>query len=168
MNDSNACLLVREVAEVAKALREIYVAIKIEREDRRSIHDIERKLDDLHNQGVKIMSKLSDFLTAQEQFNATQSAGIDSVVESVSSVSTSLTGLAGDVQSLNDKITELQNSVGGVTPEDQARIDNLQSQGATMAEKVTSASAALATAATALAALDAATPPVVPPPAALK
>jgi uncharacterized protein YdcH (DUF465 family) len=97
-----------------------------------------------------IMSKISDFAAAQKAFNDAQGASIDSLV-------TSTAGLVADVQSLNDKITELQNSAGGVTPEDQALIDQLQTQGAALSDRLTSA-------ATALAALDAQTPPVVPVP----
>lgn len=81
------------------------------------------------------MSKISDFATAQNAFN--------------DRVDTAITGLQGDVQALNDKITELQNSPGTVTPEDQALLDALQARGETIAAK--------------LEALDALTPPTPPP-----
>lgn len=92
-----------------------------------------------------IMSALTDFLAKQKAFNDRQSTAIDSTVASI-------TGLTGDIQTLNDKITELQNSQGGVTPEDQVLIDELQTQGEAVAAKAEAL-------ATALAALDAQTPP---------
>ena len=67
----------------------------------------------------RIMSKISEFAVAQKAFNAR--------------LETSLTGIAGDVKKLNDKITELQNSAGTVTPEDQALLDDLQLQGEALA-----------------------------------
>ncbi len=105
---------------------------------------------DIEQLEKRIMSKLTDFLVAQKAFNESQSADIDALVAS-------FTGIAGDVKSLNDKITELQNSVGGVTPEDQVLIDELQTQGAALVAKTKGA-------ATAASDLDAQTPPVVPTP----
>lgn len=83
-----------------------------------------------------IMSKISEFATAQKTFNDRQDAAI--------------TGLQGDVKSLTDKIAELQNSAGTVTPEDQALLDDLQTRGEAITAK--------------LEALDALTPPPIPPP----
>lgn len=57
--------------------------------------------------------------------------------------------LQGDIKTLNDKITELQNTPGPITPEDQALLDGLEARGKAIADKVD-----------ALAAL---TPPNVPP-----
>ncbi len=98
----------------------------------------------IHN----LMSAISDFINKQTAFNARQGAAIDSVV-------TSVTGITQDVKTLNDKITELQNSAGSVTPEDQALIDQLETQADTLATKLEAAS-------TALSALDAQTPPPAP------
>ena len=103
-------------------------------------------LDRLEN---KIMSAISDFAAKQKAFNERQGAAIDSAVASVN-------GLTADVKALNDKITELQNSSGGVTPEDQALINELETQGEAVAAKAEAAAAALK-------ALDEQTPPVVPP-----
>lgn len=86
-----------------------------------------------HNQ-EHIMSAISEFSTKQKAFNERMDAAV--------------TGLSGDVQSLNDKITELQNSAGAVTPEDQALLDDLQARGDAILAK--------------LEALDALTPPVPP------
>lgn len=92
-----------------------------------------------------IMSAISDFAVKQTAFNQRQGAAVDAAVASVA-------GLVEDVKTLNDKIAELQNSVGGVTPEDQALINDLETQGDAMATKTEALSAALAT-------LDAQTPP---------
>jgi len=96
-----------------------------------------------------IMASLTDFLNKQKAFNDRQAAAIDTAVAGVA-------GLTDDVKALNDKITELQNSQGGVTPEDQALIDALEVQGEALTGRLETATAALA-------ALDAQTPPVPPP-----
>lgn len=96
-----------------------------------------------------IMSAISTFAANQKVFNDRQAAAIDAAV-------TSITGLTGDVAELNRKIEELQNSQGGVTPEDQVLIDDLQTQGEALAAKAEALAAALAL-------LDAQNPPVVPP-----
>jgi len=98
----------------------------------------------------RIMSKITDFATAQTAFNARIGTAIDGVATSVS-------GLTDDVAALNAKILELQNSAGQVTPEDQALIDELQVSGEALATRAEAASQALA-------ALDALTPPEVPAP----
>lgn len=105
-----------------------------------------QKLDQMEG---KIMSVISEFAAKQKAFNDRQSAAIDAAT-------TSVTGLSGDIQALNDKITELQNSQGSVTPEDQALLDELQTAGDALATKVEGVSSALA-------ALDALTPPTPPP-----
>lgn len=105
---------------------------------------------DLKEMENRIMSVISDFLTKQEDYNKRHGAAIDSLVTSVG-------GLTGDVEELNRQIKELQDSSGGVTPEDQARIDAIQATGEELAAKLEGASNALT-------ALDAATPPRVPPP----
>lgn len=84
-----------------------------------------------------IMSKISEFATAQNAHNDRQDAAV--------------TDLQGDIQALNDKITELQNSPGGITPEDQALLDALQARGESISTKLE-----------ALAALTPPTPPASP------
>lgn len=83
----------------------------------------------------EIMSKISDFVAAQQKF--------------IDEVNTSLDGLQGDVAELNDKITALQNSAGEITPEDQVLLDDLQTKGEALATKAK--------------ALDDLTPPAAPP-----
>lgn len=82
-----------------------------------------------------IMSAISDFAAKQKAFNDRTGAAID--------------GIVADIKTLNDKITELQNSAGTVTPEDQALIDDLQAKGEALASKAE--------------ALDAQNPPPPPP-----
>lgn len=97
----------------------------------------------------EIMSAISDFVTAQKQFNQDTGDSIDDVLGHV-------TGIEGDIKSLNDKITELQNNPGPITAADQALLDGLQMDGKALADKAKAASDAIH-------ALDAKTPPVAPP-----
>jgi len=92
-------------------------------------------LTDLFYLSKKIMSAISDFAAAQTVYNDREDAAI--------------AGLTADVASLNAQILALQNSPGAITPADQALLDGLQARGQTIATK--------------LEALDALTPPVVPP-----
>lgn len=104
---------------------------------------------DLLGMECRIMSAISDHLAKQTAFNTRQAAAIDQVVTAVG-------GVTDDIKTLNDKITDLQNSSGGVTPEDQVIINDLETQGEALATKAENL-------ATALKALDDQTPPVVPP-----
>lgn len=90
--------------------------------------------NDLRIWGLAIMSKISEFSDRQKAFNDRQSAAVD--------------GLVADVKALNDKITELQNTAGEITPEDQALLDDIEARSKAVTDK--------------LEALDAQTPPVVP------
>jgi len=89
---------------------------------------------DLKEMEEKIMSAITVFADRQNAFNDRVDAAV--------------TGLVGDVKSLKDQITVLQNSPGGITPEDQIILDQIESRSAQIASK--------------LEALDALTPPVVP------
>ncbi len=82
------------------------------------------------------MSAIADFAAKQEAFNNRLAAAIQ--------------GVAADVDSLNAKILELQNTLGQITPEDQALLDQLQVKGEALAA--------------ALEGVDALTPPAVPNP----
>lgn len=99
-------------------------------------------LDDIYKQNKSIikrlgevMTKISEFVEKQKVHNQAMSDGLD--------------GIVGDIQALNDKITELQNTSGEVTPEDAALIDEIEAAGAALAERITS--------------IDSLTPPPVPP-----
>jgi predicted nucleic acid-binding Zn-ribbon protein len=83
----------------------------------------------------KIMSAISDFADKMKAHN-------DKVDAAVS-------GISGDLDNLKAQITALQNSAGQITPADQALLDGIEAKAAAVADKVS--------------ALDALTPPVVPP-----
>ena len=89
---------------------------------------------DLKELEARLMSAISEFAAKQNEYNDR----IDAAV----------TGLQGDIKSLNDLIAQLQNSAGTISPEDQASLDALEARGAAIADK--------------LEALDAETPPVPP------
>lgn len=93
------------------------------------------KLDRILKKLEDIMSAISDFATKMNEHNTKVDAAVD--------------GLTADIKTLNDKITELQNSAGTISPEDQAILDELEARGAAVSAK--------------LAALDALTPPAAPP-----
>lgn len=97
-----------------------------------------------------IMSAIAEFSAKQKEFNQRQATAIDGAVES-------LKGLTDDVAALNKKIEELQNSPGEISPEDQALLDDLQTQGDAAAQKAEALAEALK-------ALDSQTPPAVPNP----
>lgn len=62
------------------------------------------------------MSKLSDY--------AGQITGYsDQINTGLEGVGTSLDDIKGDLKFLNDKLTEIQNSAGDISPEDQASLD---------------------------------------------
>ncbi len=71
---------------------------------------------------LKIMSAISDFAAKQAEFQKR----IDAAVAD----------LQGDIQSLNDKITALQNTQGQITPEDQALLDQIQATSSQVADKL--------------------------------
>lgn len=80
------------------------------------------------------MTAISEYAAKQDAHNA--------------AVDTALTGIAADIQKLNDEIATLQNSGGTISPEDQATLDRLEAKGADVQAKVEQ--------------LDALTPPAVP------
>ncbi len=82
----------------------------------------------------KIMSAISDFAAKMNDHNNQVDAAIE--------------GLTGDVGSLKDQITALQNSAGQITPEDQASLDAIEKRAQGISDK--------------LEALDALTPPTPP------
>lgn len=103
---------------------------------------------DLDRMEHRMSSKIADFAAAQANFNTRQGAAIDQVVAATA-------GITADVQALKDKIQQLQDSAGQITPEDQALLDQVQTQAEAVSNKLEQAG-------TALKGLDDATPPVVP------
>lgn len=87
----------------------------------------------LQNQSF-MANEIKAFAAAQNEFN--------------DKIDTAITGLEGDIKTLNETIAKLQSTPGTITPEDQALLDQLQARGKTIADK--------------LDALDALTPPTPP------
>lgn len=102
----------------------------------KSIEALATRMDAMEE---KLMSQLSEFSDRVEtQFTA--------IGESVDGLVASIGGLDRDVGSLKAQIADLQNSTGGVTPEDQARLDKIEAALTALAGKtsaVASAAAAL-------------------------
>jgi hypothetical protein len=89
---------------------------------KRSDRDIRHALAHIIHFLGKIMSKISEFATAQNAFNDRMDVAV--------------TGLQGDVKALNDEIAKLQGSAGEVTPEDQASLDAIQARAETITTKL--------------------------------
>jgi hypothetical protein len=81
-----------------------------------------------------IMTAIADFAAAQKAHN--------------DRIDAALTGLAGDIDTLNATIATLQSTQGTITAEDQGLLDTLQAQGEALSARIEAA--------------DALTPPVVP------
>lgn len=137
-------MIVRVIVTLAEAISALAHEIRGLREQRKSEFDWIKShhgfatKQDLIALGEKIMSKISEFMDKLEAHNTKQEAAIEDI--------------AGDVKFLTDKIVELQNSPGTITPEDQARLDAMESRAAATTAK--------------LEALAALTPPAPPPPPA--
>jgi predicted nucleic acid-binding Zn-ribbon protein len=105
------------------------------------LHVINQKLE-------TIMSKISEFAAKQSAHNAAVDAALGNV-------STAVTGITGDISTLNDLIKKLQDSQGQITPEDQATLDQLDAAGQALQDRADVLAKAAADA-------DALTPPPVP------
>lgn len=103
---------------------------------------IEDKLADHHRHLLTIQKNQEKIMTAISDYAA-------KVKESFATISAGLDGIVGDLQTLNDKITQLQNNPGPITPADQALLDEAQALSASLATRVS--------------AIDAQTPPTPPP-----
>lgn len=128
MDDRHAERLTEAILLLTRALE-----CKNDSEWRKSLSELATK-NDLHKLQTNIMSSISDFAVKQNAFN--------------DRLDTAVTDLQGDVQTLNDLITTLQNSAGAISPEDQASLDAIQAR----TEAIT----------TKLEALDSITPPKAP------
>jgi hypothetical protein len=100
------------------------------------LREQDRQAQQQEERFLQIMSAISEFAAKVNAFNDRQGAAVD--------------GLVADVHGLKDLITQLQNSNGAITPEDQALLDAIEGRASAITDK--------------LEALDAETPPVVPPP----
>lgn len=86
------------------------------------LHILTHKLDRIEQKQDCIMSAISDFA--------------DKVKTSYTAIGNAVDGLTGDIKTLNDKITALQNSAGAITPEDQAILDDIEAQAGAVAAKL--------------------------------
>lgn len=114
----------------------------------RALTVIEKQTDLISNQITHMATELDTYLADQGAFNARIDAGVSNIV-------TAVTGIKGDVDSLNDRIQVLINNGSNLTDAQRATIAELESHGANIATGVEAA-------ATAATALDAETPPAVP------
>jgi len=114
----------------------------------------------------EIMSAVTAQLEAANARLNEISASVDAIVASSAANAASQAGINADVQRLKQMVTDLQNSSGGVTEQDQLLINGIQTLTDSLSARTASASAAAAAAAAAAAELDAQTEPVVvePPP----
>lgn len=137
----------------------------------RELHALHHSISNLANNAIlnriaemeqKIMSKISDFIAEQKAFNKELGSDVDKLAASAEAQSAATDGIAKDIDALNTKILELQNSPGEFTPADQILVDELQAETAATATRVKAAAAAAEAHAAALKALDEKTPPVVP------
>lgn len=108
----------------------------------RRLGAIERQLADHHRHLLGISTMLEDVMSAISDFAAKVKAFNDRQ-------DTAVNNLQADVKALGDKITELQNSAGQVTPEDQKLLDDIEARQGAITDK--------------LDALDSLTPPTPPP-----
>lgn len=97
----------------------------------RHLHNLEQKVD-------RIMTAISDYHARVKTAFTMISAGLD--------------GISTDIQTLNDKITQLQNNPGPISDADQALLDEIQGLADNVASRVS--------------ALDDQTAPPSPPPSA--
>lgn len=149
MHEQDRDELVKAVAFVGTELHELHKAFTAAAVALVNNNNILLKLDRLEINIMTLKEAFSKFVVDQTAFNQRQATAIDSIVASEA-------GLTGDVAELNRIITELQNSAGEVTPEDQALIDQLVAASEAATAKAEAVAAALK-------ALDEQTPPAVPP-----
>lgn len=109
---------------------------------------IEKQTDLISNQITHMANELDTFLADQAAINNRVDAGLATLNDAV-------TGIKGDVNSLNDRIKLLTDNQGNLTDAQKDTIAELETHGQNIA-------AGIENAATAAKALDDATPPVVP------
>ena len=79
-----------------------------------------------------------------QAFSDSVNAKFDGISTDVDSLVASISGITVDVQFLKDTITQLQNTPGTFTPEDQALVDALQARVDALGTKVGAAKASAA------------------------
>lgn len=97
-------------------------------------------------------------MNAIQTYAANVNAKFDLITEAVTALTTAIAGVADDVAYLKEKIEELQNSPGEISPADQQTLNDLEARTNNTAANLTALKNALQ-------ALDAATTRPMPPPA---
>lgn len=146
-NDDTNRALVRMIDALTETIRDLH---------------LHRRLDIIIQGQQTLMANFDQLASAVNAFMSTQSAQVDILVANSTTASAALTGIAGDLDHLDELIQQLIDQ-GSLTPAQQALADEMiASLGAasTRLDAATTASTAVATNA---AALDAMRPPVVPP-----
>lgn len=100
-----------------------------------------------------------NIMSAISEYAGRVQAHLDNISSAVDGLGTAVAGVGKDVLWLKDKIAELQNSNGGISPEDQALLDAIEARVGTLAINV----GAVATAAQQLDAATDSAPPAPPP-----
>lgn len=139
--------LAESISLLACVLREGVEQRKTEFEWYKSHAQLATKRD-LDKMEERIMSAISDFAAKQKAHNERHD-------KAIGELGTSVQGVVGDIERLNKKIEELQNTSGSITPEDQKLLDEIEAAGDALATKLESTSAAMK-------ALDDLTPPAPP------
>lgn len=114
--DSNygSCGLSLAITSLASAVRELAQSTQQDR---------------LNCRLERIEKRIEDMATAIQEFAVKQKAHNDNIGKAID-------GIVLDIKALNDKIAELQNSPGEVTPEDQALLNELEGQASALAAKL--------------------------------
>jgi hypothetical protein len=79
-------------------------------------------LNQINEIGDKTMTAISDFAAKQEEYNQKIEAAVS--------------GLSEDIKFLSDKITEIQNSPGVISPTDQSLLDQLDARAQALVVKL--------------------------------
>jgi prophage DNA circulation protein len=107
-------------------------------------------LANIQHQLKLIMKELEEFAAKQADFNKRDAAAMDVVSHAV-------TGLTEDIKGYVQKVADLQNQLGAVTPAQKELLDNLEADGNTLTTRTEGVAEALKQ-------LDELTPPTVPAP----
>ena len=86
-----------------------------------SLARIEHAISRIFTQGAQLMSAISDYVAKQKAHNDAVSSDLDTIQTAIGA--------------LNDKIAQLQNSPGQITPADQALLDGIEQDGQALQAK---------------------------------
>ena len=91
---------------------------------------IDRRLSDHHRHLIAILQNQETIMSAISDYAAASKLSFDAI-------KTGLDTLTTQIKALDDKIAELQNSPGAITPADQALLDQAQTMSAALATQAT-------------------------------